>query len=88
MGYTSEGTFSHVVTHLFFITGLPAVITLTAYVPDRTVDEVPIPEACRRLEEAGAAVVGINCGRGPSSMVSLLKEIKKACKVGNKINFG
>lgn len=60
--------------------GLPAVITITAYVPNRTVDEVPIAEACRRLEEAGAAVVGINCGRGPSSMMPLLHEIREACE--------
>ena len=68
--------------HQDFILGCPAVITLTAYVPDRTVDEVPFPEACRRLEEAGAAVVGLNCGRGPAIMMPLLKEIKKVCKVG------
>ena len=44
-------------------------------------DGVPIVEACRRLEEEGAAVVGLNCGRGPATMVPLLKEIKKVCKV-------
>ncbi|XP_061177224.1 betaine--homocysteine S-methyltransferase 1-like [Saccostrea echinata] len=60
--------------------GVPAVITLTAYFPDTTTDDVPIPEACRRLEEAGAAVVGLNCGRGPSTMIPLVKEIKKVCK--------
>ncbi|XP_052811612.1 betaine--homocysteine S-methyltransferase 1-like [Mya arenaria] len=61
--------------------GLPAVITMTAHVPERTTDDIPIPEACRRLEEAGAAVVGLNCSRGPDVMMPLIKEIKKICKV-------
>jgi len=61
--------------------GLPAVVTLTAFAPDVTLDFVPFPEACRQLEMAGAAVVGLNCTRGPSTMLALLKEIRKACKV-------
>ncbi|KAK3098966.1 hypothetical protein FSP39_024758, partial [Pinctada imbricata] len=60
--------------------GLPAVITMTAYIPDVTTDDVPFPEACRKLEEAGAAVVGLNCGRGPATMLPLIKEIRKECK--------
>ncbi|CAC5420610.1 BHMT [Mytilus coruscus] len=63
-----------------FGNGLPAVITLTPYGPDITTDDVPIPEACRRLEEAGAAVVGLNCGRGPETMLPLLREVRKVCK--------
>lgn len=61
--------------------GLPAVITMTAYFPDVTTDEIPIPDAMRRLEEAGAAVVGLNCGRGPETMLPLLRKIRKVCKV-------
>lgn len=49
-----------------------------------TTDDVPFPEACRRLEEAGAAVVGVNCGRGPRTMLPLVKEIKKVCKVSKR----
>ena len=64
-----------------FQTGLPAVITMTAYFPDVTTDGVTLPEACRRLEVAGAAVVGLNCGRGPRTMIPLMREIRKACKV-------
>ena len=63
------------------ISGLPAVVTITAYIPDTTLDDVPIPEACRRLEEAGATVVGINCSRGPSTMIPLIREIRKVCEV-------
>lgn len=57
---------------------------MTAYIPDMTTDDVPFPEACRRLEEAGAAVVGVNCGRGPRTMLPLVKEIKKVCKVSKR----
>ncbi|XP_061193356.1 betaine--homocysteine S-methyltransferase 1-like [Saccostrea echinata] len=60
--------------------GLPAVITLSAHIPDQTVDDVPIPEACRRLEEAGAVAVGLNCSRGPKTMIPLIREIRKVCK--------
>lgn len=60
--------------------GLPAVVTITAYIPDTTLDDVPIPEACRRLEEAGATVVGINCSRGPNTMIPLIREIRKVCE--------
>ena len=59
------------------------MITMTPYIPDMTTDDIPIPEACRKLEEAGAAVVGLNCGRGPATMIPLLKEVRKACKVWN-----
>ncbi|XP_067675735.1 betaine--homocysteine S-methyltransferase 1-like isoform X1 [Haliotis asinina] len=60
--------------------GLPAVITMAAYVPDRTTDDVPFPQAMRRLEEEGAAVVGLNCARGPATMLPLLRQIRQACK--------
>ena len=64
-----------------FFTGLPAVVTLTANIPDITLDDIPFPEACRRLEEAGAAVVGINCSRGPATILPLLRDVRKAIKV-------
>ncbi|KAK6170806.1 hypothetical protein SNE40_019110 [Patella caerulea] len=60
--------------------GLPAVITLVPYSPKRTVDGVPFPQALRQLEEAGAAVVGVNCGRGPATMIPILKDIRQVCK--------
>ncbi|XP_013418187.1 betaine--homocysteine S-methyltransferase 1-like, partial [Lingula anatina] len=59
--------------------GVPAVITIVPY-KDVTVDGVPIPEAVRRLEAAGAAAVGLNCGRGPETMLPLIKEVKKVCQ--------
>jgi betaine-homocysteine S-methyltransferase len=35
-------------------------------------------EACKRLEDAGAAVVGLNCARGPCTMLPLLRQIRSA----------
>lgn len=59
---------------------LPAVVTLAAPVKDHTIEGIPLAEVCRQLEEAGAAVVGLNCNRGPSTMLPLLKDIRRACK--------
>ncbi|XP_005089330.1 betaine--homocysteine S-methyltransferase 1 [Aplysia californica] len=60
--------------------GVPAVVTLCPAAKSMTYDGVPFGEACRRLEEAGAAVVGLNCNRGPDTMIPLMREIRKACK--------
>ncbi|XP_005109436.2 betaine--homocysteine S-methyltransferase 1 [Aplysia californica] len=59
--------------------GVPAVITLVPAGRGATYDGVPFGQACRKLEEAGAAVVGLNCGRGPGTIVPLMKEIRQAC---------
>ncbi|XP_029649263.1 betaine--homocysteine S-methyltransferase 1 isoform X2 [Octopus sinensis] len=60
--------------------GLPAVVNIAPTAKGHTVDDVPLEEACRKLEEAGAAVVGLNCSRGPKAMVPLLKRVRQACK--------
>ncbi|CAH1799361.1 unnamed protein product [Owenia fusiformis] len=61
--------------------GLPAVITMSAHVDDTTtVDGLPLPESIKKLEDAGAAVVGINCARGPETIMPVLREIRKLCK--------
>ena len=44
-------------------------------------DGVTVADCVRRLEQAGADVVGLNCGRGPETMIPLLAETKKVCKV-------
>lgn len=64
------------------LAGLPAVVTLAPQTVDTTHDGVPMAEACRRLEAAGAAVVGLNCHRGPKTTMTLMKEVRRACKVG------
>ncbi len=40
-------------------------------------DDYTVPEACKRLQDAGADVVGTNCIRGPKTMLSVLEEISK-----------
>jgi betaine-homocysteine S-methyltransferase len=58
--------------------GLPAVVTLAVHQDQHTRDGLTPAEACRRLEDAGADVVGLNCSRGPSTMLPLLREIRVA----------
>src|SRR5215210_3320656 len=55
--------------------GLPAVITLAVHRAPETREGLSIPEACKRLADAGADVVGLNCIRGPKTMLPLLREI-------------
>jgi betaine-homocysteine S-methyltransferase len=57
--------------------GLPSVVTF-ASTEDRTIDGYEFDDACRRLEEAGADVVGLNCSRGPSTMLPILERIRAA----------
>ncbi len=60
--------------------GLPAVVMLAVHKPGVLRDEVAVDESCRRLEAEGAAVVGLNCARGPATMGELLDAIRKAVK--------
>src|SRR3972149_1110239 len=57
--------------------GLPAVVTF-ASTADATIDGVDLVEACKRIEAAGADVVGLNCSRGPSTMLPLLVRLRAA----------
>ncbi len=54
---------------------LPAVIT---FIPlqEKSCDGYVWEEACRILEENGADVVGLNCGRGPDTMIPILEKIR------------
>ncbi|KAJ8026537.1 Betaine--homocysteine S-methyltransferase 1 [Holothuria leucospilota] len=64
--------------------GLPAVVTLGANLHDDpmgknlTVDNIELTEAMKRLESAGADVVGLNCANGPETIISYMELIKKA----------
>src|SRR5262249_58744047 len=60
--------------------GRPAVITLSIPREGKTREGWTPAEACRRLEEGGAAVVGLNCARGPATMMPLLREIRAAVR--------
>ena len=54
--------------------GVPAVVTLAIHREEPLRDGFSPAEACRRLEAAGADVVGLNCHRGPATMLPLLKK--------------
>jgi betaine-homocysteine S-methyltransferase len=62
-------------------TGQVAVITLAMHQADITREGWTVTEACKRLADAGADVVGLNCIRGPATMMPLLREIRFAIKV-------
>ena len=57
-------------------TGLPSVITIAVHRPGKTLEDLTPEEACKRLEAAGADVVGLNCARGPKTMLPLLRKIR------------
>lgn len=60
--------------------GLPVVLTF-AMTTDTTIDGFDIVEACRRVEAAGADVVGLNCSRGPATMLPVIERIVEAVSV-------
>ena len=57
---------------------VPAVVTFAMHREELTRDGHSPAEACKRLEAAGADVVGLNCHRGPRTMLPLLKQIRAA----------
>ena len=61
--------------------GLEAVITLSIHQDPWTREGLTPAEACRRLADAGAIVVGVNCTRGPETMLPLLADIRAAVDV-------
>jgi betaine-homocysteine S-methyltransferase len=60
-------------------TGLPAVITLAVHRAPETREGWTPEDACRRIEDAGADVVGLNCTRGPRTMLPLVERVRAAC---------
>lgn len=60
--------------------GLPAVINFSP-IYKTSKDGIDWIEACQRLEQAGADVVGFNCGRGPNTQLPLSRQLTKAVKI-------
>ena len=60
--------------------GLPSVITIAPYGQNIMRDGVSILDTCKELEQKGGDVVGMNCHRGPNTMLPYLKEIRKELK--------
>ena len=56
--------------------GAISVVTLAVH-SEGLRDDYSVPEACQRLKDAGADVVGVNCIRGPWTMLPVLEEISK-----------
>ena len=58
--------------------GLPVVLTVAPMAFEEMADGLGIVETCQRLEQAGAYVVGMNCFRGPDTMLPWLRQIREA----------
>ena len=58
--------------------GTPAVMTLAVPREGRMRDGFTVSEACKRLQGAGADVIGLNCARGPATMLPLLRDVRAA----------
>jgi betaine-homocysteine S-methyltransferase len=61
--------------------GLPAMVTFASVQAETTYDGYDYVEACRMLADRGAAVVGLNCSRGPETMLPLLEAIRAAVDI-------
>ena len=59
--------------------GAISVVTLAVH-RDGLRDDYTVPDACQRLKDAGADVVGMNCIRGPNTMLTELEKISKTVK--------
>lgn len=64
--------------------GLPVVLTLAPMAFQEMADGAGILETAQRLEQGGADVVGLNCFRGPETLMPWLRQIRDAvsCHVG------
>ena len=59
--------------------GAISVVTLAVH-REGLRDDYTVPDACQRLKDAGADVVGMNCIRGPNTMLTELEKIAKTVK--------
>jgi betaine-homocysteine S-methyltransferase len=72
--YLGEGLIALEVIHDF---GLPAVINIGS-VYETMRDGYTHPEACKILADRGAEVVGLNCSRGPGTMLPMLERVRSS----------
>jgi betaine-homocysteine S-methyltransferase len=61
--------------------GLPAMVTFASVQPEKTYDGYDYVDACRILADRGATIVGLNCSRGPETMLPLLEAIRGAVDI-------
>jgi betaine-homocysteine S-methyltransferase len=74
LGHLGEGLIALEVIKEF---GLPAVIAFGS-VHDTTKDGYTFAEACRIVADHGADVVGMNCSRGPATILPIMAEVRAA----------
>lgn len=60
--------------------GLPAVITISPMAENRMRDGWDIVDTCAELEQRGALVTGMNCFRGPETMLPYIRAIRSRLK--------
>jgi len=65
-----------IATEVIKSSGLPAVVTLAMHQLPETREGWSPEDACKRLEDAGADVVGLNCIRGPRTMLPMLEAVR------------
>jgi betaine-homocysteine S-methyltransferase len=71
LGYLGEGL---IALEVIKEAGLPAMVTFGG-VHDKLIDGYSYEEACRILDDRGADVVGLNCSRGPQTMLPIIERI-------------
>jgi betaine-homocysteine S-methyltransferase len=74
LDYLGEGLLALEVIQKF---GLPAMVTFGS-TQDQLRDGYSHVEACKIMEKEGAQIVGLNCSRGPQTMMPILKDIRQA----------
>ena len=57
--------------------GLTSVVTLAVHKEGTLRDGHTPEDACKALEDAGADVVGLNCARGPATMLPLMERVRR-----------
>jgi betaine-homocysteine S-methyltransferase len=60
---------------------LPAMVTFASVQPETTYDGHEYIEACKILADHGATVVGLNCSRGPATMLPMLEKLRAAVDI-------
>lgn len=57
---------------------LPAMITLASVQKEQTRDGYDYVEACKILADHGADIVGLNCDRGPATMLPIIERVRQS----------
>jgi len=61
--------------------GLPAMVTLASTRPHQTWDGYDYVDACKILADNGADIVGLNCDRGPATMLPIVEQVRSRVSV-------